>query len=399
MTLGAALAGSTALDQGWCRQVGASLFNPSAPQKASLDTTRHRFGVNYTPSKNWWFCWNDWDPDPIKRDLDAIASIGADHLRIFILWPYFQPNLNWVSPPHLDRLDQLLALMGERNLDALITVFSGQLSGWYFLPPFNNPGAAFYSDSSIWAAQELLVRELARVAARHSNIIGFDLGNELNTCWSAPPAAGDAWMEKMFALTQSVLPNGLHVNGVDQQPWFGETTFSPAALIANQRMPVIHCYPWWTGALKYGGPFDPPSTKLIAAMATLVRSYAAGSQKPVWAGEFNTCIEALTEKQQSLWLETSVSSAIEAGVSWFTYWDSHDVDRRFAFNSVEYSLGLFTNDGQLKDQGRVFQQLANAHRGRAVVTAQGSLPGPPTEKSADAAWRWMLDWMGWKATH
>lgn len=24
-----------------------------------LDPGRHRFGVNYTPSHNWWFCWND----------------------------------------------------------------------------------------------------------------------------------------------------------------------------------------------------------------------------------------------------------------------------------------------------------------------------------------------------
>ncbi|MGC2258480.1 MAG: hypothetical protein WA594_09255, partial [Candidatus Sulfotelmatobacter sp.] len=24
----------------------------------SLALDRHRFGVNYTPSKNWWFCWN-----------------------------------------------------------------------------------------------------------------------------------------------------------------------------------------------------------------------------------------------------------------------------------------------------------------------------------------------------
>src|ERR1035441_11065626 len=46
------------------------------------DVSRHRFGLNYTPSNNWWFCWNDWNADPIKRDLDAIASLGADHLRI-----------------------------------------------------------------------------------------------------------------------------------------------------------------------------------------------------------------------------------------------------------------------------------------------------------------------------
>ena len=51
----------------------------------SLDLTRHRFGVNYTPSHNWWYCWNDWDADPIRRDLDAVAALGADHLRIFVI--------------------------------------------------------------------------------------------------------------------------------------------------------------------------------------------------------------------------------------------------------------------------------------------------------------------------
>jgi hypothetical protein len=105
----------------------------------SLDLTRHRFGVNYTPSHNWWYCWNNWDADPIRRDLDAVAALGADHLRIFVIWPYFQPNLKWVSPVHLERLDQMITLMGERRLDALVTVFTGALSGNGFLPFFPPP--------------------------------------------------------------------------------------------------------------------------------------------------------------------------------------------------------------------------------------------------------------------
>src|ERR1700746_2033529 len=124
------------------------------------DLDGHRFGANYTPSKNWWFCWNKWDMDPIKRDLDAIAALGADHLRILLIWPYFQPNPKWVSPLHLERLDQLLSLMGERSLDAVVTVFTGQLSGWFFLPPFNKMGSEFYTDAEMWTAQELFVREL-----------------------------------------------------------------------------------------------------------------------------------------------------------------------------------------------------------------------------------------------
>ncbi|MGA9058773.1 MAG: hypothetical protein WB763_19935 [Terriglobia bacterium] len=370
----------------------------AAPSQARSERNavgRHRIGVNYTPSNNWWFCWNEWNVNPIKRDLDAIAALGADHLRIMLIWPYFQPNLTWVSVAHLERLSELLALMGERGLDALVTVFTGQLSGWLFLPPFNKPDAALYTDPGIWAAQELLIEELARTMKAHDNIIGFDFGNEMNTCWSADPAVGDAWMVKMFALMKSAYPEGVHVNGTDHKPWFQPTTFSPRALAANP-FPVVHAYPYWTNALNYGGPMDPPSTRLLVAFAALVRSYAGYPQKPVWAGEFNTCIESMPEKQQAEWLETAVTAAIQSGVSWFTYWDSHDVNRKFAFNSLEYSLGLLTNDGRVKEQGRVFKQLAASYRGKPVAFPTAAPPPPPVEHNFDATWKWMLDFLEWK---
>jgi endo-1,4-beta-mannosidase len=393
LAAGAGIAGALATRQAVFAGTPAVLADSSA---ARLDVSRHRFGVNYTPSRNWWFCWNDWDPAPIQRDLDAIAAVGADHLRIMLIWPFFQPNSKWVSPAHLERLDQLLALMRERNLDALVTVFTGQLSGWFFLPSFNRLSDGFYTDEKMWAAEELYIRQVARVMKPHSNVIGFDFGNELNTCWNGPVDQGDAWMKKMFGLMNEVLPAGLHVNGVDHHPWFEPDTFSARALAAT-RFPVMHCYPYWTGAMKYGGAMDPPSVKLMAGMAALIRSFAGSNEKPVFAGEFNTCIEELPEKGQAEWLDKAVHAAIEQGVSWFSYWDSHDVDRRFAFNSLEYSLGLLTNDGRVKEQGRVFQKLAETYRGKPVVFPEGSPPTPPSERTTDATWAWLLDWMGWKA--
>ncbi len=367
--------------------------SPAASARMRLD--RYRFGVNYTPSHNWWFCWNDWKSDPIARDLDQIAALGADHLRMLLIWPYFQPNLQWVSPVHLERLHELLTLMAARNLDALVTVFTGQLSGWYFLPPFNKPDPAFYTDDQLGAAQGLFVRELSKVMRMHDNVIGFDLGNELNTCWTAALPQGDAWMTGMLARMQQLLPGCVHVNGVDHNPWFKPTTFSARALAA-QRFPVMHCYPYWSQALRYGGPMDPPSTGLLKAMAALIRAYAGDAQKPVWAGEFNTCIEALDEKGQAQWLETAVTGAVEAGVSWFTYWDSHDVSRAFAFNPVEYSLGLLTNDGRVKQQGRIFRQLADAYRGKPVVFPTAAPAPPPVPQTFDNTWKWLLDELHWK---
>ncbi len=393
LTSSAAAAGALAASSA---PAALALAQTNSASRIGLDFTRHRFGANYTPSRNWWFCWNDWDADPIRRDLDAIAGLGADHLRLMLIWPFFQPNPTFVSPAHLDRLHQLIAMMGQRHLDALVTVFTGQLSGWFFLPSFNRLSDGFYTNATMRSAQELFVRELARVMKQHDNIIGFDFGNELDTCWRAPIPQGDAWMAKMFELMNQVLPGSLHVNGVDHAPWFESDTFSAQALAAA-RFPVMHCYPYWTGAMKYGGAMDASSVKLLAAMAALIRSFAGTQRKPVWAGEFNTCILELPEKGQAEWLDKAVLAAIEQGVSWFSYWDSHDVDRKFQFNPLEYSLGLLTNDGRVKEQGRVFQQLAAAYRGKPVNFPTTALPPPPADRTQDGTWRWILSWLGRKA--
>ena len=141
---------------------------------------------------------------------------------------------------------------------------------------------------------------------------------------------------------------------------------------------------------------DPPSTRLLVIMAALARAYAGDAQKPIWVGEFNTCIVALTEKQQAEWLETAVTAGIESGISWFTYWDTHDLDRKFTFNPIEYTLGLLTNDGKMKERGRVFKRIADAYRGKPVKFPTVAPPPPPAVQNMDTTWKWLLDYLEWK---
>ena len=73
-----------------------------------------RFGANYTPSRHWWHIWLDFDTpgttDGICRDLDAIAALGLDHVRVFASWPVFQPNRGVVRPRAVAQLVELLRL-------------------------------------------------------------------------------------------------------------------------------------------------------------------------------------------------------------------------------------------------------------------------------------------------
>jgi hypothetical protein len=192
---------------------------------------------------------------------------------------------------------------------------------------------------------------------------------------------------------RSLCPDRIHVNGVDHGPWFGTDTFSPEALVADQPIVALHCWPYWTGAGKYGKPLDPPYTRLGAGMAALARSIGNDPKKPMWMQEFGACSEEMPEADVPRWLELAVTGAIDDGVSWFTWWASHDVDRRFDFHSLEYGLGLMTADNRVKGQGRVFKELADSYRGRPVSLPTRPLTALPRERTAEATWAWLLDWI------
>ena len=352
-------------------------------------TRTHRFGVNYTPSRNWWFCWNDFDETAIARDLDSITSLGLDHLRIMLLWPYFQPNPAWVSPAHLDRLDRLMSLAGERGLDVCVTVLNGWLSGYFFAPAFL-AGESIYTHEPLIKAQELLFREVAAVVSTHENFLGFDLGNEINCYQSAATQDGDRWMNRMFAYAAELCPNGLHVNGVDHQPWFDTTTFSVQSLCASQAIVPIHCWTYFTGALKRGGPLDSPSTHLPAGMAALVRAHALDPLKPVWVQEYGASLEWMDEDTLSRFYEHATLAAIDEGVNWFTWWCSHDIDPAFEFASLEYGLGMFTIENRPKPYTQIVREIVNAYGGKSVSRSKPavSIP-PPTLAGVEETWRWL----------
>lgn len=355
---------------------------------------QHRFGVNYTPTRNWYYSWNDFEPAAIARDFDAIAGLGMDHIRLMTLWPAFHPNPDWVSPAHLERLATVMELAGQRGLDVLVTLLTGWLSGYAFRPAYVK-GEGFYSAEAEWAHQERYIREVAAAVGGQANFLGFDIGNEINCCWStgADTAQGDAWMERVLGLMEELCPGKAHVNGVDHQPWFFPQTFSPQALAMRPSIVALHCWIYFTGALRRGGPLEPPSVRLAAAMAALARAHAGDAAKPIWVQEYGASTEWMDVAVMPQFVERATVAGIEEGVSWFTWWASHDIDRRLRFASLEYDLGLLTVDNRVKDHGRAFGELAAAYRGKEAGASPRGLCTPPAKHDREATWEWLLEWM------
>ena len=351
-----------------------------------------RFGLNYVPSKRWYFCWNDFCADEIAEDLDAVAAVGADHIRVMTIWPYFHPDPDWVSPAHLRRLETMMDLAAQRGLDVLVTAFCGWLTGYAFRQPWER-GRDFFTDPFLLARQELYLRELAKAVARRDNFLGFDLGNELNCCWWARRRAdGDAWSRRMLDLCGQLAPGAVHVNGVNHAPFFKETTFSPEGLSRMQEIVSLHAWVEFTGALQRGRPLSPQSVHLAGAMTALAKAYAGDPAKPVWIQEFGASEAWMDAEIIPEFMERSIRSAASAGATWFTWWCSHDIGRHLAVEELEYTLGLMTVDNVPKPQADTFASLAREFRGKSPgqVRIDRPLPPPPPAPMSDQrTWEWL----------
>jgi hypothetical protein len=345
-----------------------------APSVAS-HRRRVRMGVNYVPSRYWWYSWGEWHPDSIRRDLEDVAAIGFDHIRIQLIWPEFQPNASYVSEEKLDRLASLLDLADAFALDVEVTVLDGQLSGFLFVPSWlidNQTGKAhdFITSSALIEAQQSLFDAIGQRIGSHRRFLGFDIANEIHWATiplglSVTPAQGDAWMRALIDTCERVAPGKMHVNGVDKYPLEDdeEHVFTRAALASVGTATVTH--PWEGfgavpgGLFKQFGPLSPEASHYSEFLIQYLQAFSSDPRRPVWIEEFGCSKQWMPEELIPQWAEASIrNSASCDGLFGLTWWCSHDPNRRFTgMNALEYDLGLYTNDRRLKPIGKRLRDL------------------------------------------
>ncbi|MFD9937941.1 glycosyl hydrolase [Streptomyces massasporeus] len=329
-----------------------------------------RFGVNYTPSEGWFHHWLDFDLDSVRADLDSIAALGLDHIRVFPLWPYFQPNRTLIRPRAVEQLVALADAAAERGLDVNVDGLQGHLSSFDFLPAWTRTWHRrnLFTDPDALDGQENLLRTLAAALADRPNFIGMTLGNEVNQFSSGPhpdpdratPAEIDTWLTRMLAACEEGAPGRLHLHAEYDATWYqDDQPFTPGQAARHGAVTAVHSWVFNGTAQRYGRT-SVPSEHHAAYLVELSKAWADDPHRPVWLQEVGAPAPLVPPEHAAAFTEATVANALDCPGLWgITWWCSHDVSRSLAdFPELEYGLGLLTNDRGPKDTARVLERAA-----------------------------------------
>lgn len=336
-------------------------------------------GCNYWASHAGTAMWRDWNPDVVRDDLAKLAAHGLQVLRVFPLWPDYQPivqlrgaggapmEIRWgeaplpfdpigqagVSALMLERFAEFCALAEEAGLKLIVGLVTGWMSGRLFVPPALE-GRDPLTDPVSLAWQIKFVRAFVARLRDQAAIAAWDLGNECNCMGSAPNReaaylwtsgiahairAGDfsrPIVSGMHSLASAIAPAG--------NPWRIDDQAELVDLLTT------HPYPYWCRHTR----IDSVSDLRISLHATAeTRFYADIGGKPCFAEEIGT---------MGPMVASDAASAAFARVNLFSlwandcrglfWWCSHDqtelAHAPYDWNGVEVELGLLRTDGTAK---------------------------------------------------
>ena len=330
-----------------------------------------RFGANYVPSNRWMRDWAELDLSYTERDIASLKSIGMDHIRMHLMWDIFQPEPFAVNEAAIENLKRALDVCHNYQIDVFVTIFNGWMSGFVFKPAFAI-GKNMFTDDSILESQLWLVEQLAAAIKDHPALIGVDIGNELNVLAGSKSdgydsTQGDRWSSIVLAKAAACFPGKLIVSGVDHQSWFNnDHGFTRDHLAHAGDLTVLHTYPEFTGARKYGDESQ-HVMHLQGFMTEFARAYNDDPTRKVWIQEFGICKLWMRPEGHENYLHTSIANAMTCEGLWgFTFWGSHDIKREFdgfthagfehkplykSFHALEYDLGLFNVNNEINPRG------------------------------------------------
>lgn len=329
--------------------------------------------------------WRNWRPDVIDSDFTQLHRDKLQVLRVFPLWPDFQPIeslltacsevvefrhgeaplpqgqrvQDGVSEVMLERFGAMLDLAEKNKLDLVVGLVTGWMSGRLFVPPALAGLDPIVDPKSIlW--QVRLVRAIVRRFKGHPAIKAWDLGNECNVMGAATREEAWLWTATIANTIRAEdvtrpIVSGMHSLSADpKQPWCLRDQGELTDLLTT------HPYPLFT---KYcmQEPINTMRPLLHAVAET--RLYADISGRPAFVEEFGNLgpmisSEAISADMARVKLYDIWAHDCRAAVWWCAYDQTELEQPPYDWCTIERELGLYRAKGSPKPVLETFKSFA-----------------------------------------
>ncbi|RBP98536.1 glycosyl hydrolase [Bifidobacterium aemilianum] len=272
----------------------------------------------------------------------------------------------------------MVSLAASAGLDSYVDVIQGHLSSFDFLPSWVSTwhGRNIISDGPTVQAEAVLVRELYGALRDLPSFKGLTVGNECNQFLGGAHPLGmkdsskdvDSWLQSPIGpLASQVDQDGrIIVHSEDDAVWYlPGHAFTPSHQGRIGSLSVIHAWVFNGVAQKYG-PLSQEAVRHGQYSAELAKAYENHPHRPVWVQEIGAPLNVMRREEAPAFMRQSVENLmLVSDLYGITWWCSHDVSRSLAdFPPLEYDLGLFDQEGKLKELGRGFADVVAVYGSR-----------------------------------
>ncbi|MBB6729800.1 glycoside hydrolase 5 family protein [Cohnella zeiphila] len=356
-------------------------------------------GCNYWASHAGTAMWSDWRPDVVERDLQLLSEQGLEVLRVFPLWPDFQPIATLygghghemdirlgerrlpddemgragLSQEAMGKFREFADIARRQGLQLIVGLVTGWMSGRLFVPPALQ-GRNVLTDPQAIQWQVRFVNGFVRATKDHPAIVAWDLGNECNAMGPVRSSSeAFVWTSALSGAIKSADPGRPLISGMHGLSPTGNWRMQDQGELTD--ILTTHPYPYWTPYADY----DPITTirpQLHATAENLYYGQIGG--KPCFAEEIGTMGPMVSgEAEAAAFLRGSMLSLWAHGCHGLLWWCAFDQMQLphapYDSNACEGELGLVT------EQGRAKPTLREMDRLRRVFAGLPTLPPRRTE--------------------
>lgn len=342
-------------------------------------------GTNYWSSKDSINMWENWDAQVVERDFKLLSDYGIQYLRIFLVWPVFQPlKALWanaqlyeyrmmpgevplpdteagqagVSEEACKHFEEFCRLADKYHMKLIVGLLTGHMS-FRFYAPEAFEGRNFLSDPTLIKWEIRFVRYFVKRFKNETSILAWDLGNECNVYGGIQPDQAYVWTQAITSAIRDGDTLRPVISGFDNSPKEGNGAFNIKETGELLDILTSHPYHIFSGPIQYD-----PITTIRPCIHPIVSNifYSSLGNKPCFIEEIGSIgYVNCSEKTEMLFARTSIFSAWAHHCNGYFWWCAFDQGQLeyapYDWNNIGSDYGLFRSDGTPKPIAEAMKKI------------------------------------------